>query len=210
MKFETLKSGIVSCALLLTATPSTVSYGQNLGTPTKKGPSRDYKNQNSAGARLGLVSVTGLDSRMLGYGIFFERSLQESVSVGTTLDFWNMSTGGLGDSQWSMNDLGLGVNGKFHFAPNTNSIKPFVSAGLSGHRVSLTRSERSDIDSTLQKYQSKNNDVSAQIALDIGAGLVYSTLDQLDLNALVLYRQFAAAGSNLNQLGISGGVGYRM
>lgn len=185
-----------------------VAYGQKNVESSKK--SIQAADQTTIGARLGIVNVSSLDNGVISYGAFGDHTVDNRVVVGGTLDYWSMSTAGVSATAISINDVSVGGNGKFIFTDVKSSFKPYATAGLSMHRLSLSKSETADTDSAMARYREKNNDVSSSVGIDVGGGVVYNVQPQIDVNGQVLYRRLTNPGVNFNQLALTAGVGYRM
>ncbi len=187
---------------------SSFAFGQRDVESAKKSPLA--ANQTTIGARLGIVNVSSLDNGVISYGAYGDHTIDNRVVVGASVDYWSMSTAGVSSTAISINDVSVGGNGKFIFTDLKSAFKPYATAGLSLHRISLSKSEASDTDSALARYREKNNDVSSNVGIDVGGGVVYNVQPAIDVNGQVLYRRLTNPGVNFNQLALTAGVGYRM
>lgn len=203
-------SSIFAIGLSLVSFASSPASAQEVKGTTTKALPLTSPDQTTLGVRLGMVNVSNLNNGLISYGAYGDQTVSDNFLIGGSVDFWSLSTGGLSESAVAINDVAIGGNGKFIFTNARATFKPYALAGLALHRISISEGELVDGNSPLNKYREKNNDVSTQASIDLGAGALYNVQRQVDVNGLLVYRQMASSGANFNQFGLSAGVGYRM
>ncbi|MCX6117277.1 MAG: hypothetical protein NT027_07030 [Proteobacteria bacterium] len=198
----------IASAALTSCVLTNVALSQEIST-SRYTPSA-AAGQTTIGARIGMVSVNTIDSNLGSYGAFGDYTLDDRIVVGGSVDYWGMSTGNVAEDRISVNDLSIGGNGKFIFANVQSAFKPYLMAGLAGHRLSSSQSRIDDDSSSINRYRERNNSVSTEASLDTGGGAIYTVQKNMDLTGQVLYRRMLASSSSYNQLGLTAGFGYRM
>jgi opacity protein-like surface antigen len=193
---------------LLSLTAATAAFGQNRVGGTVRS-AQTPADTTLIGARLGFVDVESLGDPVMSYGAFGDYALDNNFLVGGTLDYWNKSSGTIGDVSVQVSDLTLGANSKYIFTNVNVPFRPFALAGLAVHRFAV-REGSVDEDGGIDKLDAKYKDIEAEFGLDFGGGAMYRLQRSLDVLAEIRYRTLTDSGVDLGQLAFSGGVSYLM
>ncbi len=110
----------------------------------------------------------------LSFGAHGEKHLSENLSLGARADYWSV-----GGSFVNVSDLSLGGFAKYSFNTADSKLKPYLSAGLATHILSIS----TPFGGTSQ----------AAFGLDLGAGCRYEFMPEWSVDASLELRQISEA-----------------
>lgn len=182
---------LLVCFMAVSAMASTVIAATDIGV-------------KGMGVRVGVVEPENLDAT-LGFGFFMDLgTFHPNVSFETYVDYWS-KTFDVGTAESSFRDIAVGAKGEYMFSLSNPTIRPFIGAGVSAHFLHGEASIASmDIGGvTIPGFSAGSDDT--KLGLDFGGGLRAGVADKVDIIGEAWY----SIVSDINQLGITGGLLYK-
>nr|MDQ3235197.1 porin family protein [Pseudobdellovibrionaceae bacterium] len=112
-----------------------------------------------------------------------------------------------------LGDLVVGANGKFNFTDIAPGFRPYVLAGIAGHILQVTTTERdlnADATEVLSRRDRDLEDADFELGVDFGAGLNYRIQPAMDLLGEVRYRRLFEQTLDLDQMNYTVALAYAM
>lgn len=163
------------------------------------------------GARLGVTDVDNLSGLVFSYGAYGDRAIADNFLVGGTLDYWSQTSSDLGFERVQVSDLAVGANSKFIFTNVRAPVRPFVGAGLALHRLAVNVSEeKTSTGPEVSRFKDVNSDVSGELGIDIGGGVLYRIQPDLDVAGEIKWRKLTDPKVDFDQMSFTGALAYNM
>lgn len=167
----------------------------------------------SVGVNLTSTVVDITDENAFAFGAFGDFYMSPALSVGLSLDYWNDEFSSSPTRDVELGDTIIGVNSKFNFSDFAAGFRPYVLAGLAGHILQVTTSERNlnaDASDILSSRDRDLEDADFELGVDFGAGLNYRIQTAMDLVGEVRYRRLFERTLDLDQMNYTVALAYSM
>src|SRR5262245_30987389 len=151
------------------------------------------------GATVGYISPEDLDGT-LGLGVFADLgTITPVIGLEARLDYWSWSEEEFG-TEVSINDISLGVRGKYLFSIKDSSIRPYLGAGLSMHFLNAEVTFDDGNGGTMSA-----DDSQTELGLDLGGGMATAVSPKVDLIGELWY-----GISDIDQLALRMGMSMKL
>lgn len=192
-------------AVALAAFAATAAWGQEdqFGTERRAIARIVPAESVVAGARVGITDVENLGDPVISFGVFGDTALDNDFLLGGNIDYWEKSSGTLTQDRVNVNDVSLGVNAKYLFSQMVPPLKPYVLAGLSGHRIA------SKTTATVNNVTETETAITNEVGVDLGGGVMYRVQERVDVLGEARFRNILG-GTAYDQVAFTGGISYLM
>lgn len=164
----------------------------------------------AVGARLGMTTAEDVDDMALTYGLQGDYALSRDVLVGGSITHWTEAEGIETVAVTEVEDLALGVHGKFFIGQLGAKTRPYALAGLAWHRLSVTTSDEPKTGG-VETLGNDDEDVSGELGLDLAAGAVVRVQETVDIGGEArLRRLMDQTVIASDQLALVGTIAYKM
>jgi hypothetical protein len=182
---------LLVCFVAATAIASTAMAAADIGV-------------KGVGVRAGVVDPENLDATV-GFGFFVDLgTFHPNVAFETYVGYWSKSID-VGLAESSFRDIAVGAKGEYMFPLSNPTIRPFVGAGVSAHFLHGEASfSDMDLGGIVVPGMSFGS-TETKVGLDLGGGLRAGVADRIDIIGEAWYNIV----SDMNQLGITGGLLYK-
>ncbi|HYX37104.1 MAG TPA: porin family protein [Oligoflexus sp.] len=167
----------------------------------------------SVGVNLTSTDVDVFDDNAFAFGVFGDLHMSPAFSVGMSVDYWNDEYRSSATRDVELGDVVIGANGKFHFTDLAAGFRPYVLAGLAGHVLQVTTSERNTAADPAEVLSARDRDLEDadfELGTDFGAGFNYRIQSNMDLVGEVRYRRLFEQTLDLDQRNYSLALAYAM
>src|SRR5262245_36452887 len=155
----------------------------------------------SIGGAVGFVSPEDIDGTFL-LGIYADHgTMMPRLGLESHIDYWGKSEEAFG-AKSSVDDIAVGARAKYYFEVSSPTIRPFAGGGLGLHFLHA----EATIPAQFGFPETKVEDSSTKLGLDLGGGIVTSVGPRTDL----LAESWFAIVSDISQFSLRVGLSYKL